>query len=890
MPLEAGTTLGSYEIVAPLGAGGMGEVYRARDPKLEREVAIKVLPEGFAENEERLARFEREAKSLAALSHPNIATIFGFFSATHVPGDSSAASPEYEELGDTHFLVMELAPGEDLAERIARGPIPVGEAIPLFAQIAEGLEAAHEKGIVHRDLKPANVMVSPEGKVKILDFGLAKAMEPAAPSGGNDLSQSPTMTAAATMRGEIMGTAAYMSPEQASGKPVDKRADIWAFGVCLYEALTGTRAFAAEDAVNTLAAVLRDDVDLEALPPQMPAAVRRVLRRCLERDPKERLRDIGDARLDLLEAPELPGAETNAVPSGRLGVGTLVAVALAVAVGAGALGWLLRGGTTGEEEPVSRLTVSLPSGEVIVEAPAISRDGRTVAYVSRSATGQVGLWARRLDEYVPRLLSEEVDERCGPSFSRDGEWVVYRSLGRLVKSRVSGGEPIPLARSVSGYQAAWLDDDTIVYQEEWDNGLQRIDSSGGSRQRLTTIEEGTYAHVYPRRLPGGRELLFTTWGTTYGAALLSLDDSTWQPLTPPTTIDPGSFDFVPTGHLLMTGVPGRVLAGVFDRGGTSIPETQILEDVYERFDDRWKWMAVSDEGTLVYAPGNITRRRLVWVDRKGNRETAFPERGGYQAVSISPDGREVAVSSLGEVSILDLARGLGRPLALESSEGVGASQQFGPSWLPESDVLVFASNHRGEWDHFRLDRNTGDGPAPLSIPGNESLAASFSPDGSVAFFEGGELAVAKPGGESISLVSEKVSEEGPVFSPDGRMVAFVSHRTGAREVYVVRSRTPGEPVQVSTAGGRAPRWSRDGKELYHLSGDRMVAARIDGETLQVVGNATPLFQVHVDGRVPFDVHPDGRFLVIEVEPHLVPNRLHVVQNWFEELNRLVPVE
>ena len=455
MQLDPGSTLGSYEIVAPLGAGGMGEVYRARDARLEREVAIKVLPEGFSENEERVARFEREAKALAALNHPNVATIFGF-----------------EQEGDRHFLVMELVEGEDLAERIARGPVPVEEAIPLFLQIAEGLEAAHERGIVHRDLKPANVKIGVDGRVKILDFGLARAMEPSGASGDPDLTQSPTMTAAATMRGEILGTAAYMAPEQASGRAVDKRADIWAFGCCLYEALTAERPFAGADFPEILASILRDEPELAALPEEAPAAVRRILGRCLEKSPRERFRDIGDVRFELAHAGDAPVEEARAA-SGATRAGRWPWLGAGLAVGSlVTLAFTLLGG--GNEPPDAAPGPSL----------------RTEIVVPETASLSLGI----IQGFDPVRLALSPDGTQLVFVGQQGaeSWLYHRDLSAFGEpSRIPGSEGATFAVfSPDGRSIGFLANDAKVRRMSLDGDDLRVLCDFRNAQRVLWAEDG----------------------------------------------------------------------------------------------------------------------------------------------------------------------------------------------------------------------------------------------------------------------------------------------------------------------------------------------------------------------------------------------------------------
>src|SRR5450432_156408 len=512
MAFTSGTRLGPYEILSPLGAGGMGEVYRARDTKLSRNVALKVLPEAFVRDPDRMARFEREAKMLASLNHPNIASIYGL-----------------EESNGLTCLVMELVPGETLAEKIKReGAIAVVEVQAIARQMADALEAAHEKGIVHRDLKPANVRVTPDGKIKLLDFGLAKIFESDPTGSSPSATRSPTLTGRATAAGMILGTAAYMSPEQARGRTVDKRSDVWAFGCVLYEMLAGKRAFEGETVSDTLAAVLMKEPDWAALPGEMPAGVGRVLRKCLQRDVKLRLRDIGDARFDLDDASASPlessgntAAQSSVAPGGRGTRKPLLAWGAAAAFAAVAVALALRSRAPGVA-PIVRLSIPLAPGQILSAGsmPAISRDGRTIAYGARDASGVMRLYVRALDRYDPTVIPDSEGAQQ-PFFSPDGNRVGFFARGKLMTAAVSGGAPAAIADASSQpFGGTWGEDDTIVFVPSLMTGLLRISSSGDKPRNLTEPDDaaGGYGHVWPQFLPGGRSLLFTIWGGTNSAA------------------------------------------------------------------------------------------------------------------------------------------------------------------------------------------------------------------------------------------------------------------------------------------------------------------------------------------------------------------------------------
>ena len=487
MALSAGTRLGPYEILEPLGAGGMGEVYRARDGKLGRDVAIKVLPTEVAQDPERLSRFQREATLLAALNHPHIAAIYGL-----------------EESGGDPFLVLELVEGEDLAERLKRGPIPVGEALEIARQIAEGLEEAHEKGIIHRDLKPANVKVTPEGKVKVLDFGLAKAWEADPISGGSgDVSRSPTLAYSGTQAGVILGTAAYMSPEQARGKVVDRRADVWAFGVLLYEMLVGGKLFGGETATDIIASVVKEQPDWERLPEDTPRVLRSLLRRCLVKDPRQRLRDNGDARLELAGVGDVDGPSPVEAPRrSRLGTAALAALAT---IASGVALWSLSRGS--DPPPAYRLSIPLPEGHALTSGPALSYDGQLVAFTSTDGVSPARLYVRSLTDAEVRPLpgTEGAED---PFFSPDGSSLAFFAKGVLWRTSSEGGAPLRLADAPAPAGGTWGEDDSIVFVPTWNGGLYRVHAGGGEPELLLRPEAGReYACVMPRFLPGGGGLL-----------------------------------------------------------------------------------------------------------------------------------------------------------------------------------------------------------------------------------------------------------------------------------------------------------------------------------------------------------------------------------------------
>lgn len=887
MVLAQGSRVGPYEIVSSIGAGGMGEVFRARDSRLNRDVAIKVLPAGFANDKERVARFRREAQVVASLNHAHIAAIHGL-----------------EENDGVVALVLELVEGEDLAERLVRGAIPTDEAIDIARQIAEGLEAAHEKGIVHRDLKPANIKITSDGVVKILDFGLARAFDEDPASSDASLANSPTMARPMTGAGMILGTAAYMSPEQARGKVVDKRADIWSFGVVLHEMLTGKRLFRGETVSDTLAAVLREDVDLASLPAGTPFAVRRLLGRCLERDVRRRLRDIGEARLGLNEpTSELFSDETGVVgqvrPRGR-SIALLASVAL-VSAAAGVLIWtLLRPATP---RGVSRLSIALAPGQALSGAggPAISRDGRLIAYTAHDARSIDRLYIRALDRFEPVMIPES-DGAQQPFFSPDGTRVAFFARGKLLVASVGGGAPTPIA-DVSGQPigGSWAEDDTIVFVPGLSSGLLRVPASGGRAEQLTVPDEGAagYGHGRPQLLPGGRQLIFTIWAASdavaRGPALLDLETRKWS------SIAGGSWSarYAASGHLLQSG-PRGIRAAPFDieKPHEVGRQTFVVDDVLSTMAWADSWFAVSDTGTLAYVPGDALLGALVWVGRDAQVTALSEKQVSLIDPTLSPDGGRVVFADKDDTLwSMDLHRGTKTRLTFDN-EGVSAYAL----WSRDGRRVFFASNRSGTWEIYAVPARGGAATRVLERKGNQ-FPASFAPDGTLMFNErikgrtGAALMTLAPDGSVRPfLAAASTSYLGGQFSPDGTAVAYVSDESGRDEVYVRSYGQPGDAVPVSTDGGIAPRWSPDGKEIVYKRGDAFMAVSIsnDGGKL-AAGDPRKLFEIHAaQGRSTFQagysIAPDGRFLILQLDPRAVPTRIDVVLNWFDELKARVPVK
>ncbi|HXV61982.1 MAG TPA: protein kinase, partial [Vicinamibacteria bacterium] len=701
MSLIPGTKLAHYEVVESIGAGGMGEVYRARDTKLGREVAIKVLPEEFAKDEGRLTRFEREARLLAQLNHANIATLYGL-----------------EEHDGQQFLVMELVEGETLAERIAQGPIPVDEAIPLFVQIAEGLEAAHEKGIIHRDLKPANIKIGPEGKPKILDFGLAKAF-----AGGEtapDSSQSPTLTKG-TALGAIMGTAAYMSPEQARGNPVDKRTDIWAFGVCFYEALTGRRLFRGDDSAQILAGVLKDDPDWGSIPRECPEALHWVLHRCLARDRAERLHDIADAgiELKLARSGSWRATAVRELASDRAWHRGWRGAALAASpFAAGVLVmWLWQGySTPGAARITNHFELSVGQGSRMLRGVgrplALTSDGRRVVYTALH-NNRNQLFLRSLDSFATVAIAGG-DDAIFPFLSPDDEWVAFFANGELWKIPLEGGSPISLARAPFPWGGSWGSDGQIVFSPMYNSGLWRVPANGGMAEQLTAPDfaEKGYGHVWPQHLPDGQTIAFTVWTgdpAEGGLAVLSLETGAWR------VVHPGVLGgyYSQSGHLLYypSGSPRAVLASTFDASSMSVGSfsAAVLGDAQVAPFAATFSLALSSAGTLAYLAEPSDTPAFQSVHRDGvvtPVEMELPSvplwprlsPDGKMAVAVGESaGRQRRDGQAGSLWLFDLERGTSTPLLGDFLQGAVAGW---PIWSSDGTTISFGSNRAGSWDIY----------------------------------------------------------------------------------------------------------------------------------------------------------------------------------------------
>ena len=888
MTLIPGTSLGPYEILAPLGAGGMGEVFRARDPRLGREVAVKVLPPEVAQDPDRLARFRREAQVLASLNHPNIAAIYGL-----------------EEAEGQPFLALELVLGQDLKQRLERGAIPVDEALEIARQIADGLEEAHEKGVVHRDLKPANVKLTPDGKVKVLDFGLAKAYAIEAASGSSsDLSQSPTLAHTGTAAGLILGTAAYMSPEQARGKPVDKRADIWAFGALVFEMLAGHPLFTGETVSDVLAGVLTREPDFTLLPGSA-RHVEGVLSRCLEKDPRKRLRDIGDVRLELDRTragdSDLP-IEALAPRSRRRRVG--LALSLVAAAAAGALLTRLSSRVPTESRTL-RLSIPLAPGQQVAAADnallAFSPDGSTLA-IPVIGDGRKWLVRRELDGSSTKRI-EGTEGGAAPFFSPDGKWLGFIADGKLMKVAAEGGRPFTLADQQGAGGGAWGRDGRIVFAPVYSDGLFRISADGGEPGRLTTPDRarGELGHWWPQILPGGRAVLFTAFRSppdTSRIGLLSLETGEVKDV-----VEGGFFGrYVPSGHLLY--VKGnRLFATPFDvaRGVVTAPAVPVLDDVFASPTEALSLLDVSAEGTLAWVPGSVADppREIAWVERDGRARPVLADTRRYRGVSLSPDGRFLATAILDEsldVWTYSLERGTLSRLT------TGPRTEFDAIWSRDGKTVFFVVD-RPPFEIHRIAFGSAANDEPLWTADVDTVLTGVSADGRRVVYTitpletGSDLWVGSVDGseESRAFRATGYAERYGTFSPDGRWLAYESNETGRPEIYVEAFPGPGERYQISADGGSEPLWTRGSGEIFYRHGAQIRVVRTRAGARLELEPARTLFAMsfHDAGMNDrnYDVTPDGqRVLALRVPEAAAPRRVDVVIHWLDELTRLVPTD
>jgi len=911
MALNAGARFGPYEVLDLLGAGGMGEVYRARDTRLKRDVAIKVLPDGVATDPERLARFHREAELLASLNHPNIAAIYGL-----------------EQADAITALVLELIEGDTLADRLARGPMRFSDAMAIARQIVEALDAAHSKGVIHRDLKPANIKVTPDEKVKVLDFGLAAVVQN---SGVHDVNvtHSPTLTLGATRAGVILGTAAYMSPEQATGSSADKRADVWAFGVVLWEMLTGRRIFEGETVSHTLAFVITKEPDWNALPSSTPPSIRRLLRRCLEKDRKRRLPDIASAQMEIDDALTASAAEVVAATAAAPPIapspwqralpwafGAIATIALAVVVALWAP-WR----TPARLAPV-RVSVeigvdaSIGSSGAPSASLALSPDGTLLAFAATGDGGQMQLYVRRLSQLQATVLAAGENVR-DPFFSPDGQWIAFFADGKLKKISATGGAAVTLCDAPAGRGGTWAEDGTIAFVPDSapETSIFRVSSAGGKAERLTTRADGEQLHRWPQTLKGGRALLFTA-ATTAGA----FDSASLVVQTIPDgsrkVVHRGGYygRYLPSGHLTFVS-DGTLFAAPFDLDRLELtgPPVPMLEGVQASPGTGAVQFAASAGGTLVYLMGGerALEAPVVWMDRSGKTTLLRDMPTDWSNPSFSPDGNQLAmdVSTAGgtpDVWIYEWMRDTSTKVTFD---GVNVR----PVWTPDGRRIVFSSTRSSGVANLFWQRADGSGEVMrLGESKNVQLAGSWHPSGKLLVFseqdpktgwdiltvpvDGDDKSGWKIGKPSVFLNGPS-NEQEPMFSPDGRWLAYTSNESGRAQVYVRPFPGPGERRQISNEGGLFPAWSGKRPELFYrdsISALMMVVPySAAGDSFRAdkarVWSPTPTFP---RPRLrPFALHPDGERIAIAAAGPTTgaptkQDKVVFVFNFFDELRRL----
>ena len=907
MAIPPGRRLGPYEILSSIGAGGMGEVYRARDTRLDRVVAIKVLPTHLADRSELRERFEREARTIASLNHPHICTLF-----------------DIGQQDGIDYLVMEYLEGETLAHRLQKGALPLEQVLHYAIEISDALDKAHRKGVTHRDLKPGNIMLTKSGS-KLLDFGLAKLKQEAAPA-NVQLSELPTASDPLTAKGSIVGTLQYMAPEQLEGKEVDARTDIFAFGAVVYEMATGKRAFEGKSQASLIAAILeREPPAMSSLQPMTPPALDRVVKRCLAKDRDDRWQTTRDLEVELKWAAEA-GSHVGLAPTAAtkgfrtfgwrtliLSVGALLLVAAFTGISV----WNLKPSLT---QPVSRLVVTLPPGQQLAgldngPAVAISPDGTHLAYVARQG-GTQQLYLRSMDSLEGKAIPG-TEGAVDPFFSPDGQWIGFFAGAKLKKISVNGGAALTLGDAAYSGGASWGSQGMIAFTPSAISALQQLPETGGTPQPLTHLDGAQRSHRWPDLLPGGKAVLFAAGPTAVTftnaqVAVQSLNTGERRNL-----IQAGMYPrYASSGHLVYA--QGGSLMGVpFDSQrlevtGTAIP---VVEGVLQSPVTGAAQYTISATGSLAYVPGGVQAMQLslVWVSRNGEEQRLAAPGHAYFQPRISPDGRRVAVGiteSESQVWLYDLSRDTLTRFTFEGNYNPV------PVWTPDGKRITFESNKEGVPNLFWQLADGSGGLERLNTSENIQIPCSWSPDGKLLAFMGvnsttgldiwvlrmGDTA---PGsGQVPSATSGQVRKAQPFlqtpfnegaadFSPDGRWLAYISDESGRYEVYVQPYPGPGGKWQISTEGGTEPAWNRNGRELFYRSGDKMMAVEVTTQPAFAAGKPRMLFEGRYQPSpvqsTNYDVSPDGqRFLMLKPTEQAAPTQINVVLNWFEELKRKVP--
>jgi len=893
MAILPGRRLGPYEVLSAIGAGGMGEVYKARDTRLDRIVAIKVLPTHLADRSELRERFEREAKTIASLNHPHICTLYD---TGHQDG--------------IDYLVMEYLEGETLAQRLAKGPLPIGQMLQYAIEISDALDKAHRKGVTHRDLKPGNIMLTKTG-TKLLDFGLAKLKQEAAPANVS-LSDLPTAKDPLTAQGSIVGTLQYMAPEQLEGKEVDARTDIFAFGVVVYEMATRKRAFEGKTQASVIGAILKDDPPpISSLQPMTPPALDRVVKRCLAKETDERWQSANDLTNELKWIAD-GGSQVGLAPTAaKKGFRSLGRRALILSLGtllfgaaiAGTVIWNLKPAPAPRPLPVTRMVINLPPGQQLASSPAValSPDGTHLAYVARQG-GTQQLYLRAMGSLEARAIpgTEEAEE---PFFSPDGQSVGFFAGGKLKKVSVSGGAPLTLSDVVLPYGASWGSRGLIAFGPSFAGVLQQVSEAGGIPQPLTRSEKGDVSQRWPEFLPDGKALLFAAGPS--GFAFINTQVAVQSVVTGErrNLIQGGTLPhYASSGHLIYA-QGANLMAMPFDAQrltatGAAVP---VVEGVLE--------YSISATGSLVYVSGGAqsAQSRLVWVSRNRAEKPLAAPAHGYRNPRLSPDGRRVSVDIReqgGQVWLYDLARETLTRLTFEGSTN-GT-----PTWTPDGKRIAFQSNKEGPINLFWQLADGSGGLERLTTSQYLQSPNSWSPDGQLlAFTEPNPIAgydiwvLRMSDRKAQPFLRTSFTKGAPRFSPDGRWLAYVSNESGRYEIYAQPYPGPGGKWQISTDGGTEPVWNRNGRELFYRNGDKMMAVDIATQPGFAAGKPRMLFEgpylprtnLPTLATMPnYDVSPDGqRFLMLkpveqaQLELH-APPQINVVLNWFEELKQKVP--
>ena len=867
---EIGQTISHYRITEKLGQGGMGEVFLAHDTSLDRKVALKFLPDIFSGDPERLARFEREAKLLASLNHPNIATIYGL-----------------EQADGKRFLAMELVGGETLAQRIGRGPLPVDETLGLFRQIAEGLEAAHEKGIIHRDLKPANIKITPEGKVKILDFGLAKAFQSDAPA--MDASKSPTLTDQMTQAGVILGTAAYMAPEQAKGRPVDKRADIWAFGCILFECLTGKKAFEGETITETLAAILKGEPNWQALPATIPANIRFVLRRCLEKDAKRRIHDVADLRILIAEAGDI--AETTAPVNPSWFTRIWVAIAALLVIALTMTTFLYFRSRKPAEMMRFDVTVPLMPNRYSM---AVSPDGHWIVFVASLPGSAPSLFVREIGSVKPKQI-EETEGASYPFWSPDSRSIGFAAKGRLKRVDVSGRPQRDICSATNVFNGGTWNNEGVIVFSEWPV-LRRVSAEGGESIIISTLDESRkeLLHFSPQFLPDGHNFLYVAKsGTGSDIYLGSLDSSKRMQLLAGASMavyaEPGYLLFQRERTLFARPFNAEKLTLSGESVGIA---DDLLIGVYES-----AFFGASQNGLLIYRSAEVqTGSQFVWFDRTGKQLGFAGDPAFYQgAFDLSLDENQIAagrynpVTKSTDIWLIECTRNVGIPLTSDPS------YHSSPVWSPEGSRIAFSSNRKGNQDIFVKNANGIGEETALVDSADDEWMKDWSKDGRYIAYgtDNHHIYVLPLFGDrkSFPIVQSSANLNLPAFSYDGKWLGYNSDESGTYQIYVISFPEADQKKPVSTGGSVQPRWRQDGKELYYLTLDgKMMAVDVKGNARIEPGIPKMLFDTKLGFVNPnnnqYEVTSDGqRFLLLKPLSEATPTPITVVLNWTSLLKK-----